>query len=218
MKIGDSIILEPKNSLQPEKYKSKILEINDQAVYIDYPVNIATKRTIFLTDGTQLKVTYISVDGSVYIFDSEVLGKVKSTISMIHLQNPNKQHHVKIQRREYVRIETKVDTAIHSKNGSFKPFTTMTDDISAGGAAVLVPKDFLLETDTLLTMWLVLPLKSGEINYARIDCQVVRIIDREESTRNILTLKFINISNGERQLLIRFCFEKQLELRNKGLE
>ena len=40
---------------------------------------------------------------------------------------------MKIQRSQFVRIETAVDVAIHPMNREFEPFTAMTEDISAGG-------------------------------------------------------------------------------------
>ena len=217
MKIGDSILLEPKNAMQPEKYRSMVVELKEDSVFIDYPVNTSTKRTVFLLEGTQLKLTYITADGTVFLFDTEVLGRVKSSIPMIRLLKPDKSRHVKIQRREYVRIETKVDVAIHGNKHEFEPFTSFTEDISAGGAAVLSPKGFSPEPGAFLNIWLALPYKSGEFHYLSLHAEVIRLIEKEERLSNLLTLQFKDISSAERQALIRFCFERQVELRNKGL-
>ena len=217
VKIGDSILLEPKNAMQPEKYRSMVVELNEDSVFIDYPVNTSTKRTVFLLEGTQLKLTYITADGTVFLFDTEVLGRVKASIPMVKLLKPAKSTHVKIQRREYVRIETKVDVAVHGNNGEFEPFASFTEDISAGGAAVLSPKGFIPNPGTLLKIWLALPFKSGEFSYLSLQAEVIRLIEKEKRLSNLLTLQFKDITASERQALIRFCFEKQLEHRNKGL-
>jgi len=217
LKIGETLILEPKYGLEHEQYRTKIVEYNNQSLFIDYPVNMATNKTVFLVDGAQLKVTYIGVDGSVYIFDTEVLGKIKSKIPMISLRNPEKDEHIKIQRREYVRVESSLDVAVHSKSEEFLPFNTVTEDISAGGTAIFVPKKFPFLPTSIMTVWFAVPLKSGNIHYMNVDCQVSRLIEIEGGTKNLASLKFLKIDKNDRQLLIRYCFEQQLEQRNKGL-
>ena len=217
LKIGEVLLLEPKYAVENEQYRTKILEVTDHLLMIDYPVNMTTHKTMFLVDGAQLKVTYIGLDGSVYIFDTEVLGKVKSTIPMISLRNPQKDDRVKIQRREFVRVESALDVAVHAINEEFAPFTTVTEDISAGGTAIYVPKNLSFLPDSRVKVWFAIPLKSGDIHYMTIECQVVRLIEREEATKNLLSLQFGDVEKNNQQLLIRYCFEKQLEQRNREL-
>jgi c-di-GMP-binding flagellar brake protein YcgR len=217
LKIGDSLLLEPKYSLQPEKYKCKIHEITGNVFYIDYPINLDTNRTVFLTDGTQLKCTYIGSEGNVYIFDTEVLGRKKMELPFVQLRTPAEHQFVKIQRRQYVRIDAAVDVAVHPLNFEFRPFTAITADISAGGAAILVPKTTTIKPGSYINVWIVLPLKSGDIYYLKLKSKVIRIVEQEGSNFNKVSIQFSEISKGDRQLLIRFCFEKQLEMRNKGL-
>ncbi|WP_051024222.1 MULTISPECIES: flagellar brake protein [Bacillus] len=133
---------------------------------------------------------------------------------MVRLKKPDEDDFIKIQRREFVRIETTIDAAIHSSNMEFTPFTTVTEDISAGGTAILIPKDITLSPDSSINTWLALPLKSGIIQYLNIKSRFVRLIEREGSTKNIASIKFTDISDSDRQIIIRFCFEKQLENRN----
>lgn len=214
MKIGDSLVLEEKLTNQSEKFKTKILDINSHSVFIDFPINLSTNKTVYVADGKHFKVTYVSPDGTAYVFFTEVLGKVKGTIPMVRLKKPDEDDFIKIQRREFVRIETTIDAAIHSSNMEFTPFTTVTEDISAGGTAILIPKDITLSPDSSINTWLALPLKSGIIQYLNIKSRFVRLIEREGSTKNIASIKFTDISDSDRQIIIRFCFEKQLENRN----
>ncbi|MFS0781361.1 flagellar brake protein [Bacillus sp. 1P06AnD] len=213
MKIGNRLVLESKGSGSYEKYQSKILEMSNGCVYIDYPQNMATKKTAFLPDGITLKASYVDETENAFWFQTEVLGKRKSTIPMIQLSLPPKETHNKIQRREFVRIETNIDAAVHSPNHAFPPFTTVTEDISAGGAAILVPKEIKVEENSRATIWLVLPAKGGSIHYVKVDSQVVRLIEQPAGRYNVMTMQFNEIPDKERQQLIRFCFEKQLEQR-----
>ncbi len=217
MKIGDKIIIEPKHSFQKERYRSKVLEMDGDTFCIDYPLNERTNKTIFLTNGSQLKITYRS-SGTVYIFDTEVLGKMKADIPLIQLVMPEKKEHIKIQRREYVRIRTSADVAVHSHRDDFSPFTAVTSDVSAGGAAIYLPKGKEMVEGSMLSLWMALPLKNGEIHFVKLDCELVRVIREEDDTRfDMITVKFINMKNEDRQNLLRYCFEKQLENRKKGI-
>jgi len=217
LKIGDSLILEPKYALEPEEYRSKILEFNGRTLFIDLPINVSNKRTTLLADGTQLKVTYINNDtSSVYLFDTEVLGKVNYPIQMMQMLYPDKEEHIKIQRREYVRIETKTDVAIRSDVQGFIPFTTVTEDISAGGSSIILPPGINLIPEMIISIVIVIQLRTGETHYVKASCRVVRIIDQPEKVKTA-SLQFLDISENDRQYIIRFVFEKQLEQRNKGI-
>ncbi len=215
--IGDVLILEPKYSDKIEKYKCKLVEKVDDKLYIDYPINMESNRTVFLMEGTELKATFIASDGSVYLFESEVLKRVKTNIPMVVLSYPGKEHLIKIQRRQFVRVETAVDTAVHPSDGGFRPFVTITEDISAGGAAIISEKQTKVKQNMLLNNWFVLPMQNGEIHYLKLKSKVIRVIDHTDS-RSLISVQFIDISAIERQLLLRFCFDRQLALKKKGLE
>ncbi|SFA98265.1 MULTISPECIES: flagellar brake protein [unclassified Bacillus (in: firmicutes)] len=214
--IGDVLTLEPKNSDQFEKYKTKMVERKGNDLYIDYPINLKTNKTVFLLDGTQLKVSFVGKDGSIYLFEAEIKGRVKQNIPMLVLSFPGIEHLIKIQRRQYVRVETAIDIAIHPLNLEFEPFTAITDDISAGGAAIIFPKETPLKAGMTVNSWYVLPMQNGEYHYIKVQCKVVRIIPFSD-IKSKASLEFIDISGYERQLVLRLSFERQLANRNKGL-
>lgn len=216
IKIGDVLTLEPKYSEQFEKYKCKMVERVGKDIFIDYPINLKTNRTVFLLDGTQLKVTFVGDDGSVYLFEAEVKGRSKQNIPMLILTYPGNDQLVKIQRRQYVRVETAIDVALHPNEPVFSPFTVITDDISAGGAAVLIPKNSPIKPGMVVQSWFVLPMQTGEYHYMKLQSEVIRVINSSD-VRNKASLKFLDISSHERQLVLRLCFERQLALRKKGL-
>ncbi|MGM9927708.1 MAG: flagellar brake protein [Bacillus sp. (in: firmicutes)] len=60
MKIGTTLTIEPKYSSVAEQYRTKVLDSDEQTLFIDYPVNIKTNKVIFLADGAQLRITYYS--------------------------------------------------------------------------------------------------------------------------------------------------------------
>ncbi|MBA2870148.1 c-di-GMP-binding flagellar brake protein YcgR [Anoxybacillus calidus] len=218
LKIGSTLILEPINGQTEHKYKCKVAEIFPNSIHINYPVNMETGRTVFLLNGMQFKASFVSNDHSLYLFDTEVTGKIKQPIPLVVLSYPGEQQLIRIQRRQYVRVEANVDVAIHPLNGKFSPFTTVTSDISAGGAAIVLPHKIKgFEPGMTVDVWLVLHMRSGDIHYLNIPSKVVRIFKVEHSSVEKASLQFLNMTQQERLLLIRYSFEKQLEQRQKGI-
>ncbi|WP_174734033.1 flagellar brake protein [Mesobacillus harenae] len=217
IKIGDTIILEPKHSSsEKEKYKCKLLERNESSLFIGYPVDLSSNRTVYLLEGTPLTATFSLADGTQFHFETEVKGRIKQAIPLIHLSYPGKEHTIKIQRRQYVRVETSVDVAVHAEDVSFPPFTTVTDDISAGGAALLIGKNINLKPGMIIDCWFVLPMQNGEFHYRLLKSKVIRSIDANQ-IKNKVSLQFIAATGTDRQLLLRFCFERQLAAKKRGL-
>ncbi|MBS4191055.1 flagellar brake domain-containing protein [Bacillus sp. FJAT-49705] len=218
VKIGDVLVLEPRYSDKIEKYKCKIVEKKDNSLYIDYPINMETGRTIFLMDGAQFKASFVTADGSVFLFECEVLRRIKLNIPMIIISYPGADQLVRIQRRQFVRVETAVDVAVYaSEEGEFPPFVTVTDDISAGGAAIISDNKRNLSPNMMIDNWFVLPMQNGEVHYLKLKSKIIRILEVNES-KSIISIQFIDISPLDRQILLRFCFDRQLAHRKKGLE
>jgi c-di-GMP-binding flagellar brake protein YcgR len=217
--IGNVLLLEPKNSVKAERYKCRLVERKRDMLYIDYPINIDTHKTAFLLDGTQLKAVFIHGQ-SAYCFDTEVTGRLKQSIPMMKLHFPGDEYMMKIQRRQFVRVETAVDVAIHPLNGEFEPFTARTADISAGGMLVQVRSNTNLELEQGLQVKtvIVLPMQSGGINYLQLKSRIVRMDETEKTHFLKYSIQFEEVSPLERQQLLRFTFQRQLELKKKGLE
>ncbi|WP_409251197.1 flagellar brake protein [Bacillus sp. SCS-153A] len=212
LKIGTMLTLEPIQSDKAEKYKCKVVEYTGSKLYIDYPVHTETGRTVFLIDGTQLKVSFVHNDTIVYSFHTEVTGRKKSKIPMICLHYPGNDELVKVQRRQFVRVDVSVDAAIITPYASFPTITT---DISAGGCAVQVQKNQTYEAGMEVEIILVLPMQTGDYHYFNVPGRVVRVWEKGIST--IASLEFTELKEMQQQHILRFCFEKQLALRNKGL-
>lgn len=216
IKVGDILTLETKYAKKIEKYQCKVADIKPNTVLIDYPVNLETGRTAFLLDGTQLKGYFVTKDGSAYLFDCEVTGKILQNIPLVSLSYPQEDGFMKIQRRQYVRVSVSIDVAVHPETGEWRPFTAVTDDISAGGASIIASKSIELNPNMSLTCWFVLLMSSGEYHYLKLKCKVIRLIDMNEHS-NRISLQFSDVSGVERQLLLRYCFDQQISYKRKGI-
>lgn len=212
LKIGTILTLEPTYTERVEKFRCRVVEKSENFIYIDYPVNLATNKTSFLVDGAQFRATFITDSKQSYAFNTEVLGRKGGNVPMIKLQCPPEEEFLKIQRREYVRVETKVDVSVEY-DGRFTPLVT--EDLSAGGLALILnrPVNFKEKDEVKLTI--VLPFTNGDIKYIQTKANVVRIFEKDEI--RLASIQFTDTDDIDKQHIVRFCFERQLHLRKKEL-
>lgn len=65
---------------------------------------------------------------------------------------------VKIQLRQYVRVETSLDVSIQTAGINPETYTAVTDDISAGGVAILASQKANLKPGMTVNCLFVLPM------------------------------------------------------------
>ena len=212
LKIGTILTLEPTFTERVEKFRCRIVEQSDNVIYIDYPINVLTKKTAYLVDGAQFRATFMNDAKLSFAFNTEVLGRKGGTVPMISLSCPPESEFIKIQRREYVRVETNVDVAIEFE-GNFMQF--ITEDISAGGVAVVLNKPVAFNDGDYIKLTLVLPYTNGDIKYIQTSAVVVRIFSKDQI--QVASIQFTDTDDLDKQHIVRFCFERQLQLRKKEL-
>jgi len=88
-------MLEPKYTPQKEKFNCMVVEMGTGCFYTDFPSDVETGKIAFLMDGTQFNATFSNEEQAVYVFESEVLGKVKGRIPMMQLLLPEAKTFVK---------------------------------------------------------------------------------------------------------------------------
>ncbi|MDW0115574.1 flagellar brake domain-containing protein [Sporosarcina thermotolerans] len=207
--IGTTLtISKDSNEENNEQFKSKVVDTGDDFVMIDYPVNIETNRTTFFIDGTKLHVSFVRNNIS-YSFKTEVTGRANKDIPMLKISYPGDKKLTKIQRREYVRVETAVDVAVDYR-GVIQQFVA--DDISAGGIALNLGPNDTFEDGEKVKLTIALPFINDEIKYINTEAKAVRTWKKNE--RAIASLQFLETTSKDRQDIIRFCFERQLQARN----
>ncbi|MER1999557.1 MAG: flagellar brake domain-containing protein [Lysinibacillus sp.] len=212
LKIGTMLMLEPTYTERVEKFRCKVVEIEDNVVYIDYPINTMTKKTAFLMDGTQFRATFTNETKQSMAFNTQVVGRKAGNIPMITLTLPSKEEWIKIQRREYVRVETSADVAIEH-NGVYRQFVT--NDISAGGILIKMRGAINFSEGSTVKLLLVLPFSNGDIRYVQTEGDVVRIFERDNG--EYASIQFTDTDEIDKQYIVRFCFERQLQFRKREL-
>ncbi|MGM9966942.1 flagellar brake protein [Rummeliibacillus sp. TYF005] len=212
LKLGTNIILESISSENRESFRCKIVEQKNNTIYIDYPVNTKTNKTAFLIEGSQYRASFVDESKVAHAFKTQVLGRVMSNIPMIMLSFPTDDEIIKIQRREFVRVLTPVDVAIEYNHQYFQ---FITEDISAGGLAIIINQPVPFKENDEVELTIVLPFTnlSDGVQYVHTSAKVVRFIEKDNTV--IAPLQFSNTDDIDRQNIIRFCFERQLQIRKK---
>ena len=90
----------------------------------------------------------------------------------------------------------------------------LTEDIGGGGLSIYIEPDVKVQEEQKLKCWLLVPYRNGAIDHVQFEAEVVRI-KKLESGRELGMLKFSQITDSERQKVIKFCFERQLDYRMK---
>lgn len=213
LKPGVVLTLQVRNDDNVEKYRCKVQEVKEREFYVDYPAHIVNGRTTYILNGTQLLITYVSDEGVAYTFESEVLGRMKQAIPMVQLSFPGYHQVQKVQRRQYVRVESNIDVSVHPLTHHFSPFITVTHDISAGGASLNLPKDISIPEKGHVFTTFVIHLNNGDTHYLKLKSKVIRLVEEPAKKRWKASLQFDPINELERQIIMKYCFEQQLLLR-----
>jgi c-di-GMP-binding flagellar brake protein YcgR len=213
--VGEPIYLEPLISDKKDTYKSKIYEIKEDEIYIDYPSNESTNRTEYFFDGTQFKASFLDKEKNVYTFRTELLGRKIEKVPVLIITSPKNEEIHKVQRRQFVRVETLLDVAVKNANNSYEPFPSVVVDLSAGGMLLSLPIGHKVSKGDVLECLVVLPMQSGEKIYLDLTCNVLRILEGHGNNRQRAPLQFNQIASKDRQHVIRYCFEQQLMMKKK---
>lgn len=166
-----------------------------------------------LIPGTKVKITYVD-NTAVYSFYSEIIIVGNGTPITVTLGKPVNLS--RIQRRNFVRLDIKlkvISNKIDEDTPDNDSFTATTIDISGGG--------ILFGCNTELTVGQTLEAKVflSDNQTVTANGRVVRVIENSASSKQRFSVgfEFISIKESERDKIIKFIFNQQRVLRNKGL-
>ncbi|MEK3737481.1 flagellar brake domain-containing protein [Paenibacillus sp. FSL H7-0941] len=194
------------------EYRSRIAETEEDAFLIEIPMQESNGRLKRLFMGDELSVYFLTEGGIKNYFNTYVLGFKEDVIRMVRIQKPETDSIFKIQRRSFFRVNADLELAV--KDSLRKRFLVRTDDIGGGGISFLVDNQVKLEVGNKLSCWVLVPYRNGSTEHVNFEGEVVRI-KKLENGRLLAMLKFVAISDLERQKIIRYCFERQFDFRNR---
>lgn len=220
LKIGSTLVLEKTDALNRDellRYRAKVIDLAEDAIYIDYPVNEQTRRTDIFPVGTAFRTLYVTEDENAFTFGTSIMGREMLKVPALKLSMPKEDVIRKIQRRQYVRIMTSTDVALHSNEAGIPPISSITLDISGGGLSMLLPEKHGFKEGMSVTLYIAYSLQKEGPAFLTASGNIIRIVRNEKSGKIIASIQFDEIQERDRQAIIRFCFERQREQRKKGV-
>ena len=213
--VNDILYILPGSSADQHEYKARVAEIEDSRIWIEIPLQPHTGKYGWFAEGEMLEISYLNPDGIKCHFIASVIGKRNDTIHMLALSKPQPEEIIKMQRRSFLRIDAKLELAVLTKDHI--RFVAHTEDVSGGGVSFIGETSWSLQEKQELDCWMVVPYRNGELEYVPFQAEIVRIQQRTDKHQDVM-LQFRSIAEGDQQKLIRYCFERQLEMRKRSIE
>ncbi|UHA72942.1 flagellar brake protein [Paenibacillus sp. 481] len=210
--VSDTIMIQSTRSQNgnPE-YKARVADIDETSLWIEIPINETTGKYGFFISGEELDVYYTQIEGVKWHFSTAVIGaKQDQGVRLMGLRKPEPHWMTKMQRRSYLRVQAKLEMALRTEDGV--KFLAFTEDVSGGGVSFMMDIKQELTELQKIQCWLVAPFKSGAIEHIFFVGEIIRLQSVNEE-QQLVMMKFDRIADVEQQRLIRYCFERQLDLR-----
>jgi len=194
-----------------KQYKSRIADMNETSFAIEIPLDPSSGKLKRLDPRDQLSVSFVTEDGVKQFFETEMLERGKDGIHLYYLRRPEPDAITRIQRRSFLRVPARLEIAC--RLGSNLSFIALTEDVGGGGVSIICDDHLPIKNNDILSCWLLLPFRNGQIEHVPFHAEVMRTKRLEGRDKQQLMMRFANIANAEQQKVIRYCFERQLENR-----
>ena len=205
--IGLTVELDVSEGEYKGKYRTRIEEVGERLLMVGAPFK--HREVVALREGTKVTLTFWD-EAAAYSFEGKIMQRIAVPIPMLVLEMPNSV--AKVQRRNYVRVPALYELSFRSvtKEGLSDSQQGTLLDLSGGGMRFLTKNR--LESNALVYVQLCLP--KGDLQLPVRVCRAVKI---EETKRYTVSVEFHEISERERDQIIRCVFDIQRTMRQKGL-
>lgn len=213
IKLGKKLRLSKKSNEVQEYYTSQVLDVIDEKVFlIGGPIK--KSQLILIHSGDIINISYIVENKGIYSFDAKVLSRESSPIYTLKVERISKIK--KNQQRKHFRLCLKKDVKkIHEIENNNECVIykekCKSKDISGGGMRLYCNYRHRLGDEVICRF----KIEDSEVNVKAI---VKRIKELDSfNYKYSIGVSFVDIGEADRDDLIRYIFEKQRILRNKGL-
>lgn len=200
-------------------YKTRVADIDSNYIYIEVPIT-DEGRPLYAIKDTEFVVTYLDSNHNNYHFTTKIAGHRTENVPLLMFAIPNPDDIQKIQKRGFFRVKANLDLAVklNDKNRNYH-IVTKTVDIGGGGISFLAPLDKTFVKEDRLKMWCVLSSKNIPLKRLTFETEVVRVHPVEENSKHqMISVKFVDLRESESEAIIKYCFDRQIELYKKHEE
>lgn len=197
-------------------YKARIADMTPDYISIELPISEHGGKPGIFPEGAELNVWYFSKKGIKTTFKCTMLTRKRGHINFTLITHPHDNEIKASQRREFLRVSANEEIAIHPVNQQIKPFITHTADLSGGGLAFIHRSNTILRPGMEVKWWLNLPITNGQILHPTGMGTILRVIEpNEKGLPYRYPLQFTSIDEQSQQMIIKYCFSKQIQYREK---
>lgn len=204
------------NSIDEEEakieYKSRIADVSESAIVMEVPLNEKTGRLKKLYMGDELSAYFVSQGGVKNYFTTSVTGFREDVIRLVEIRKPEPEAITQVQRRSFLRVPAELEIAV--KFSEQLQFVALTEDVGGGGISFICDGYIPLGVNSPISCWVLVPYKNGAIEHVPLKGEIVRV-KKLESGKQLAMVRFMEITDRDRQKLIRFCFERQMDFRKR---
>jgi len=189
------------------RYRTHVDEVGEKVISINAPYYQG--QVIPLREGTPVEVVFWD-KVSAYMFKALIMQRIAVPVPLFILELPDQTE--RIQRRNFVRVEAFYPIVFRTvtRDGLSDPKQGHLLDLSGGGLRFQTAVK--LQNGDLLDMRLELPMET--IHSSGRVCRVEPI---EDTDRYAISVTFNDITERERDRVVRCVFELQRVMRKKGL-
>lgn len=212
LNVGDKIQIS-RNNNSKIKHICQVLDIlNDKEYIISGPIRRST--IIHVRTNSIIEVSYHKESTGKFVFKAIVTDKIEKGIYKLYIKRIGEIN--KIQERNYFRLnlELKAIKRFEIEESDEKIVlleTCKTKDISGGGLKLFSNYKHEIDDKLFLTIY----IDNRELNLLG---EVLRVSDSTSNEYKYeLGVRFVNMHISERDIIVKFIFEQQRELRKKGL-
>lgn len=217
MKVGQLAAIEffDEHGQEIVRYPTKVQDITPEWIYLSSP---AAGAFIFrLPEGTFVDVWFSNFSAT-YHFKAQVWQNEQGKIPMLVVTHPEKLE--KVQQREFVRVHYGLDVHLSwtkiDDNGEKKKYavTCRSRDISAGGIMLILKKQYKLLRNDVVHLEFTVHGKKYDVQGIVIKNELER---GSEASNYALSVKFTTLTENQKNQLVKSVFQRQIELKKKGL-
>lgn len=214
-KINQTTFLQPITTTDEEPastLRSRVADMDDDSIWLEIPLDEKSRRYYRPQVGEQFRIFYFTQNGVKQVFHTEVTGLRKESITLISVRKPSPEAIQSEQRRSFLRVEAQLELAVRA--GDKVRFTALTDDIGGGGLSFRTDSMWPMVPGTSLSCWLLIHYRNGNLEHAKFEGEVVRVVPVTPD-KNLVMVRFQDIQEAEQQKIIRYCFERQLDMHKR---
>lgn len=191
---------------------TRVEEVSDRWLAVQRPTHHYQPVRLYPGTPVEVRVVRTTPPEGIYRAETVVLGETRQRVPLLRLEPPGRWE--RSQLREYFRVPAMRPVRVRplQEGGDVPWLEGHTRDLSGGGCQVMLPT--ALEQGARVEVELELP---DAVHRLVGSIQRVQVDPDAGQLPVAIGIKFEQVSERQREEIIRYAFERQIELRRKGM-